>query len=147
MTKRKVIVTIAPTGGMAHKAQNPNLPTQPDEIAADVLRCYNAGASVAAIHARRPDDGATRTPAVYRDINRRIRDRCDIVVNNSTGGGVHGDTVRQDAHGTWEIAWEERINTPLSRARETELVISAMPCGATQEAQSLYSRTALCDAI
>ena len=45
MSKRKVIVTIAPTGGMAHKSQNPHLPTQPAEIAADVLRCWNAGAS------------------------------------------------------------------------------------------------------
>ena len=33
MSKRKVIVTIAPTGGMAHKSQNPHLPTQPQEIA------------------------------------------------------------------------------------------------------------------
>jgi 3-keto-5-aminohexanoate cleavage enzyme len=68
-SKRKVIVTIAPTGGMAHKSQNPHLPTQPAEIAADVLRCWNAGASVVAIHARRPDDGATCNAEVYRDIN------------------------------------------------------------------------------
>jgi 3-keto-5-aminohexanoate cleavage enzyme len=52
---KKVIVTIAPTGGMAHKSQNPHLPTQPDEIARDVYDCYNAGASVVAVHARRPD--------------------------------------------------------------------------------------------
>ena len=91
MSKRKVIVTIAPTGGMAHKSQNPHLPTQPDEIAEDVVRCFNAGASVAAIHARRPDDGATCNADIYRDINTRIRAAgCDIVINNSTGGGVHG---------------------------------------------------------
>ena len=29
MQTPKVIVTIAPTGGMASKQQNPNLPTQP----------------------------------------------------------------------------------------------------------------------
>jgi len=55
----KVIVTIAPTGGMASKKQNPNIPTQPAEIADDVYRCYNAGASIVAVHARRPDDLAT----------------------------------------------------------------------------------------
>jgi len=54
MSKPKVIVTIAPTGGMASKKQNPSLPTQPDEIARDVVDCYNAGASVVAVHARRP---------------------------------------------------------------------------------------------
>jgi 3-keto-5-aminohexanoate cleavage enzyme len=109
MSRRKVILTIAPTGGMAHKAQNPHLPTQPEYIAADVLRCFNAGASVAALHARRPDDGATCNPAIYRTINRLIRDRCDIIINNSTGGGVHGDMVRQGPNGVWEILWEERI--------------------------------------
>ncbi|GAA4343312.1 3-keto-5-aminohexanoate cleavage protein [Variovorax defluvii] len=110
MSKRKVIVTIAPTGGMAHKSQNPHLPTQPAEIAADVVACWKAGASVAAIHARRPDDGATCDAAVYREINQRIRDAgCDIVLNNSTGGGVHGDMVKPLAGGRWEIAFEERV--------------------------------------
>jgi len=110
MAKRKVIVTIAPTGGMAHKSQNPHLPTQPAEIAEDVARCWSAGASVVALHARRPDDGATCNPDIYRDINSRIRAKgCDIVFNNSTGGGVHGDMIRPLPGDRWEIAWEERI--------------------------------------
>ena len=87
MAERKIIVTIAPTGGMASKKQNPNIPTQPAEIAEDVYRCYEAGASVVAVHARRPDDEATCNPATYRDINERIRAKCDIIINNSTGGG------------------------------------------------------------
>lgn len=110
MSKRKVIVTIAPTGGMAHKSQNPHLPTQPEEIAADVVACWKAGASVAAIHARRPDDGATCDAEIYRDINRRIRAAgCDIVINNSTGGGVHGDMIKPLPGGRWEIAFDERV--------------------------------------
>jgi len=106
---RKVILTIAPTGGMASKAQNPHLPTTPEEIAADVFACYQAGASVVAVHARRPDGQATCDQEIYRDINRRIRDRCDIVINNSTGGGVNGDMVAQGANGYWEILWKERL--------------------------------------
>jgi 3-keto-5-aminohexanoate cleavage enzyme len=109
MNKKKVIVTIAPTGGMATKKQNPHLPTQPDEIAEDVFRCYNAGASVVAVHARRPDDLATCDASIYRSINQKIRAKCDIVINNSTGGGVHGDMVKQRPDGTWELLWEERI--------------------------------------
>lgn len=63
-----------------------------------------------AIHARRADDGATCNADVYRDINSRIRTGgCDIVINNSTGGGVHGDMVKPLAGDRWEIAWEERI--------------------------------------
>ena len=109
MSTPKVIVTIAPTGGMASKQQNPSLPTQPHEIARDVYDCYNAGASVVAVHARRPDDGATCNADIYRDINTRIRAKCDIVINNSTGGGVHGDMIAQAPNGYWEIVWEERL--------------------------------------
>lgn len=88
---RKVIVTIAPTGGMGKKEHNANLPTQPPEIAEDVAKCCKAGASIAALHARRPDDQATCNPEIYRDINARVRAKCDIIVNNSTGGGIDGD--------------------------------------------------------
>ncbi|PLC49714.1 3-keto-5-aminohexanoate cleavage protein [Pollutimonas subterranea] len=109
MTKKKIIVTIAPTGGMAFKSQNPHLPTQPGEIAQDTYDCYNAGASVVAVHARNPDDGATCNASIYHDINTRIRAKCDIVINNSTGGGVHGEMIGQAANGYWEILWEERI--------------------------------------
>ena len=107
----KVIVTIAPTGGMASRKQNPNLPITPEEIAEDVHRCYNAGASVVAVHARRAsDEQATCDPQVYRSINGLIRARCDIVINNSTGGGINGDMVRQGPNGYPEIMFEERLN-------------------------------------
>jgi uncharacterized protein (DUF849 family) len=109
MKTPKVIVTIAPTGGMAGKKQNPHLPTTPEEIARDVIDCWNAGASVVAVHARRPDEQATCNPEIYRDINARIRARSDIIINNSTGGGVNGDVVKQMPNGAWETLWEERI--------------------------------------
>ncbi|MBS29472.1 MAG: 3-keto-5-aminohexanoate cleavage protein [Alphaproteobacteria bacterium] len=109
MAERKVIVTIAPTGGMASKEQNPNIPTQPEEISDDVYRCYDAGASVVAVHARRPDDQATCNPEIYRDINERIRDKCDIILNNSTGGGINGDMLKESTDGFLEISWEERL--------------------------------------
>lgn len=110
MSRQKVIVTIAPTGGMASKKQNPHLPTQPQEIADDVYRCFNAGASVVAVHARREDDQATCDPAVYSRINRLIRDKCDIILNNSTGGGVDGDMVHRIGDSEyWEISWAERL--------------------------------------
>jgi uncharacterized protein (DUF849 family) len=110
MNKPKVIVTIAPTGGMASKKQSPHLPTRPEEIAADVFRCYNAGASVAALHARRAsDDEATCDPAVYTQMNTLIREKCDVVLNNSTGGGINGDMVHQLNNGLWEIDFNQRV--------------------------------------
>ena len=99
---RKVIVTVAPTGGMAGKQQNPSLPTQPLEIAETVARCCELGASIAALHARgRSDDQATCDPAIYAEINALVRERCDIVINNSTAGGIDGDVICRTAGRAW----------------------------------------------
>jgi len=116
MADRKVILTIAPTGGMADKGVTPHLPTQPQEIADDVVRCWEAGASIVAVHARRPDDGATCNAEIYGEINQLISSRCDIVINNSTGGGISGDMVSEFAPGRKEIAFEERIKGTLAGA-------------------------------
>lgn len=109
MQPSKLIVTVAPTGGMASKGQNPNLPTQPGEIAESVYRSFKEGASVAALHARRPDDQATCNANIYRDINTRIRERCDIVINNSTGGGSSGDMLVERPDGLFESNFDERL--------------------------------------
>jgi uncharacterized protein (DUF849 family) len=103
------MITVAPTGGMASKAQNSNLPTQPVEIAESVHRSFKAGASIAALHARRPDDQATCNAEIYRDINSRIRAKCDIVINNSTGGGSSGDMLIARPDGLYESNFEERL--------------------------------------
>jgi hypothetical protein len=39
-----VVITVAPTGPIAGKADNPHLPTQPAEIAEAVGQAYDAGA-------------------------------------------------------------------------------------------------------
>ncbi|WP_316575781.1 BKACE family enzyme [Nocardia canadensis] len=83
-----VVITVAPTGPIAAKSDNPQLPTQPEEIADAVARAYLAGASVAHIHLR---DGADR-PTADLDIARRtmdlIADRCPILIQLSTGVGL-----------------------------------------------------------
>lgn len=109
MASSKLIVTVAPTGGMASKAQNPNLPTQPAEIADSVYNSYKEGAAIAALHARRPDDGATCNADIYRDINERIRAKCDIIINNSTGGGSSGDMLVAREDGLFRSNFEERL--------------------------------------
>lgn len=104
-----VIITVAPTGGMASKAANPNLPTQPDEIADSVHKSFKAGAAIAAVHARRPDDEATCNADIYRRINGLIRDRCNIILNNSTGGGSSGDMLLERPDGMLESNFQERL--------------------------------------
>lgn len=116
MAERKVILTIAPTGGMAGRDVTPHLPLQPAEIADDVLRCADAGASIVAVHARRPDGLATCDPEIYSDINERIRSRSDIIINNSTGGGISGDMITELPDGRKEISFAQRIKGTLAGA-------------------------------
>ena len=109
MAANKVIVTVAPTGGMASKTSNPDLPTQPEEIAASVHKSWREGAAIVALHARRPDDQATCNADIYRRINALIRERCDIVLNNSTGGGSSGDMLLPRPDGMFENNFAERL--------------------------------------
>jgi 3-keto-5-aminohexanoate cleavage enzyme len=106
---RKVMIGIAPTGGMARKTDNPALPVTPQEIADDVVRAWEAGACVAALHARNAAGEATCDPEIYHRINELIRRRCDIVINNSTGGGTNGDMIRRSSLGYEEIDFDERL--------------------------------------
>ena len=83
MATQKVIVTVAPTSNFHGKEANPALPEQPDEIAAAVHDCYNAGASLAHMHARDKDGVQTNSAAVFREINGRVRAKCPIIIQNS----------------------------------------------------------------
>jgi 3-keto-5-aminohexanoate cleavage enzyme len=84
MAKRKVIITVAQTGAFHGKEANPNLPTQPHEIAQSAYECYNAGASVVHIHARDKNDVSTNDPKIYSEINSLIRAKCNLILQNST---------------------------------------------------------------
>lgn len=83
-----VVLTVAPTGPIATRADNPSLPTQPHEIADAVHGAYQAGAAVAHLHFR---DEADR-PTADLDIARRtidlITQRCPILIQVSTGVGL-----------------------------------------------------------
>jgi 3-keto-5-aminohexanoate cleavage enzyme len=83
----KVIITVAQTGALVTKAQNPNIPEQPEEIAASAYDCYNEGAAICHIHARDKNGVTTGSADVFRDIHARIRKRCNIILQDSTGGG------------------------------------------------------------
>jgi 3-keto-5-aminohexanoate cleavage enzyme len=84
----KLIITVAAIGAEVTKTDNPNLPITPDEIAEEVYKAYQAGASVAHIHARKPDGTPTQDKEVYREIINKIKAKCDIIIQVSTGGAV-----------------------------------------------------------
>lgn len=87
MSTRRVIITAALTGGKHGKDANPNLPEQPKEIAQAAYDCWQAGAAIAHLHARDPDGRVTGDPIIYRRIHRLIRERCPLILQDTTGGG------------------------------------------------------------
>ena len=83
-----VVITVAPTGPIATKADNPHLPTTPEEIANDVHLAYRAGAAVAHIHLRDLEQRPTADLAIARRAMELIQERCPILIQMSTGVGL-----------------------------------------------------------
>jgi 3-keto-5-aminohexanoate cleavage enzyme len=84
---RKVIITCALTGGVQNKSANPNLPEQPEEIAQQAYECFNEGCAIAHIHARDKEGKPTGDPEVFKEIHNAIRSKCNMILQDSTGGG------------------------------------------------------------
>lgn len=82
------VITIAPTGPIASKIDNPALPTQPEEIADAVLDGYAAGATVAHLHLRDTDHRPTADLGIARRTIELITERCPILIQLSTGVGL-----------------------------------------------------------
>lgn len=85
----KVIITVAQTGALVTKKMNPAVPEQPEEIAASAFDCYNEGAAIMHIHARDKEGVTTGSADIFRDIHERIRKRCNVILQDSTGGGAN----------------------------------------------------------
>lgn len=55
----KLIICVAPCSSYPKDGTNPYIPVTPDEIAEEVYRAWNAGASLADIHAQTPEGNPT----------------------------------------------------------------------------------------
>ena len=84
----KLIITVAVTGGLTTRRQNPNLPHTPAEIAGAAVDSWKAGASVVHLHVRDPLTGERVHRAdLFKETIRIIREECDIIINTTTGVG------------------------------------------------------------
>ena len=83
----KVIITVAQTGAIVNKQMNPNVPEQPEEIIASANQCYNEGAAIVHIHARDRNGQNTSNPEIFQKIRDGIREKCNLIIQYSTGGG------------------------------------------------------------
>ena len=83
-----LIITVAPVGGELTREQQPNLPLTPAEIAEEVARCREAGASMVHIHARDERGEPTQRREHFVAAVEAVRGASDVVVQVSTGGSV-----------------------------------------------------------
>ncbi|HEY6912527.1 MAG TPA: 3-keto-5-aminohexanoate cleavage protein [Myxococcales bacterium] len=82
------IITAAICGAETTREMTPHLPLTAEELAAEAVRCREAGASVIHLHVRRPDGTPTQDRALFQQALDAIRSRCDVIVQTSTGGAV-----------------------------------------------------------
>jgi 3-keto-5-aminohexanoate cleavage enzyme len=84
----RTIISVAATGSLTTREQNPNIPYSPEEIAESTIESYKSGAAIVHLHVRDPLSGKpVQEIELFKKTIRMIREQCDIVINTSTGGG------------------------------------------------------------
>jgi uncharacterized protein (DUF849 family) len=82
------VIIEAAINGVTRKAQNPNVPVEPDEIAADALACFAAGAGIVHNHIDRfgvpGDEAAERYLEGWRPV---LAERPDALLYPTTNAG------------------------------------------------------------
>lgn len=86
--ENRVILTVACTGAWPQKSDTPYIPLTPEDQADEIVRCCEAGASIAHIHVRDEESQASMDFDQFAETVRLVRARCDIVINLTTSGGL-----------------------------------------------------------
>jgi uncharacterized protein (DUF849 family) len=89
----KIIITAAITGSVHIPSMSDYLPITPDEIVEDAVKAYEAGAAIAHIHVRDPENGMpSADPDLFFEVHEKIKARCDLILLPTTGGGMNQTT-------------------------------------------------------
>ncbi len=82
-----VIITVAITGAVPRKKDNPAVPVTPAEQIESTHEAFEAGASLVHIHVRNPDESPGSDPELYGRVQEGVRKHCPgMIVQFSTGG-------------------------------------------------------------
>jgi uncharacterized protein (DUF849 family) len=108
------IISCAVTGNITTRANHPDLPCTPEEIARACLDAAKAGAAIVHIHVRYPDGRPSMELAHYQETVQRIRDsNAEVIINLTTGPGQRFvpslDDPRTAAPGTTLMPPEQRV--------------------------------------
>ena len=84
---RPCIITVAITGAVPKKEDNPAVPVTPSEQVESTHEAYEAGASLVHIHVRNEDQSPGSDPEKFRQVQEGVRKYCPgMIVQFSTGG-------------------------------------------------------------
>jgi uncharacterized protein (DUF849 family) len=98
-----VFLSCAITGGMSVPSQSPAIPVTPEQIADSAVAAHAAGAAIVHIHVREPSTGKPSADlGLFREVLGAIGERCDAIVQPTTGGGV-GMTIDERARVVTEL--------------------------------------------
>ena len=125
----KLIINVALTGMIPQKEDNYAVPISPDEIADDIKRCYELGATIFHVHARTTEGLATHKIDKFREIAEKIKSSCpEAIFCVTTSGRLYNefekrsqvldlpDPLKPDMAsltlGSMNFAQQASINTP-----------------------------------
>lgn len=81
------IITVAITGAVPRKADNPAVPVTPAEQIESTHEAFEAGASLVHLHVRDADESSSSDPALFAEVQAGIVKHCPgIIIQFSTGG-------------------------------------------------------------
>lgn len=104
----KVVITVAPTGGLHGREANPALPEQPKDIIQNFKDCFNAGATVAHMHVRDKSGVTTANLDVYSEVIDGVMSSCPgMITQVGNGIGLRYEDIKKE--GT-PFSLEERMN-------------------------------------
>ena len=92
---RPVVVAVAITGSVPRKKDNPALPTTPAEQIESTHQAFEAGATIAHIHVRNPDESPSSDTALFARVQEGLKKHCPgMIVQFSTGGRGRDQAAR-----------------------------------------------------
>ena len=90
-----VIITVAITGALPRKKDNPAVPVTPAEQIESTHGAFEAGASLVHIHVRNSDESPSSDRALYGAVQEGVRKHCPgMIVQFSTGGRGRDQAAR-----------------------------------------------------
>ena len=84
---RPVIITVAITGALPRKKDNPSIPVTPEQQIESTHEAFEAGAALVHVHVRNPDESPSSDPELYGRVQEGVHKHCPgMIVQFSTGG-------------------------------------------------------------